>query len=94
MCHFSRQVQDLIKRGKLRFPEKPIVVDEDPFSAVQEVSINMNTAAVEALIEGRRKAHQAENAKRLEALVKKSLDSQDFDPKFMYWVGEEICGNI
>ena len=57
-------------------------VDEDLFPAVQEVSINVNSAAVKALVEGREKVHQVENAKRLKALAKKSLDSQDFDPNF------------
>ena len=57
-------------------------VDEDPFSTVQEVSINMNSIAVEAIIEERDKVYQAEHAKKLEALAKKSLKSQDFDPRF------------
>ena len=79
---FRDRIQDLIKRGKLKFPEKPMGVDEDPFPAVQEVSINMNLVAVEAFIEGSKKEHQAENANRLKALAKKSLYSQDFNLEF------------
>ena len=57
-------------------------VDEDPFLPVQEVSINMNSVVIEALIEEREKVHQHEHAKNLGAQAKKSLKSQDFDPKF------------
>ena len=50
-------IQDLIKREKLKFPEKSMGVDKDPFPTVQDVSINMNSVAVKALIAGREKAH-------------------------------------
>ena len=48
-------------------------VNEDPFPAVQEVSINMNSITVETIIKERERVHQAEHAKNLEALAKKSL---------------------
>ena len=95
---FRDRIQDLIRKGKLKFPEKQMGIDEDPFPAVQEVSINMNEVSIEALIEERKKAQQEDHAKRLEAMAKRSLTIQAPDENFAknLYAGcrKKVCQNM
>ena len=55
---FQDRIQDLIKKGKLKFPERQMGIDEDPFPALQEVSINTHDISIEALIRERERAKE------------------------------------
>ena len=79
---FRDRILDLIKRGKLKFPERKMGIDEDPFPAVQEVSINMHDMPIEVLIRERERAKEEDHAKRLEAMAKRSLSMQAPDENF------------